>query len=164
MEFAILKALLFVAALLEGVYLGVLAHELGHAIVALVLTRQNVTVKVGTLGEVIGLSMGRLTLRLGLKGFRYGSTAYERQMESVERQRFIILGGPCVTLFLTFALGLSLARFEPWGWVWVALMGLFVANFRILVVSLWPIAYRDQDGSGQFWKSDTLDFLTLGKS
>ena len=67
MEFAILKALLFVAALLDGVYLGVLAHELGHAIVALVLTRQNVTVKVGTLGEVIGLSMGRLTLRLGLK-------------------------------------------------------------------------------------------------
>ena len=38
MEFAILKALLFVASLLDGVYLGVLAHELGHAIVALALT------------------------------------------------------------------------------------------------------------------------------
>ena len=163
MEFAILKALLFVAALLDGVYLGVLAHELGHAIVALVLTRQNVTVKVGTLGEVAGLSMGRLTLRLGLKGFRYGSTSYDRQMESVERQRFIILGGPCVTLFLTIAFGLSLARFEPWGWAWVALMGFFVANLRILVVSLWPIAYQAPDGSGEIWKSDTLDFLTLGK-
>ena len=41
MEFAILKFLLFLTALLDGVYLGVLAHELGHAIVALVLTRQN---------------------------------------------------------------------------------------------------------------------------
>ena len=44
MEFAILKALFFVAALLDGVYLGVLAHELGHAIVARVLTRLIVTV------------------------------------------------------------------------------------------------------------------------
>ena len=90
MEFAILKALLFVASLLDGVYLGVLAHELGHAIVALALTRQNVTVKVGTLGEVVGLSLGRLTLKLGLKGFRYGSTSYDRQVESVKRQRWII--------------------------------------------------------------------------
>ena len=163
MEFAILKALLLVAALLDGVYLGILAHELGHAIVALALTRQNVTVKVGTLGEVVGLSLGRLTLKLGLKGFRYGSASYDRQMESVKRQRWIILGGPSVTLLLTIGFGLSLSHFEPWGWVWVALMGFFVANFRILIVSLWPIAYQAPDGSGEVWKSDTLDFLTLGK-
>ena len=53
MEFAILKALLFVASLLDGVYLGVLAHELGHAIVALALTRQNVTVKEGAVKHLL---------------------------------------------------------------------------------------------------------------
>jgi len=163
MEFAILKFLLFLTALLDGVYLGVLAHELGHAIVALVLTRQNVTVKVGALREVVGFSMGRLTLKLGLKGFRYGSTAYDRQVESVSRQRWIILGGPSMTLFLTIAFGLSLFRFEPWGWIWVALMAFFVANLRILIVSLWPIAFLAPDGSGEIWKSDMLDFISLGK-
>ncbi len=163
MEYAIFKALLFVVALLDGVYLGVLAHGLGHAIMALILTRQSVIVKVGTLGEVVGLSMGRLTLKLGLKGFRYGSTSYDRQSESVSRQRLIILGGPLVTLFLTIAFGSSLARFDPWGWIWVALMGFFVANLRILTVSLWPIAYQAPDGSGEVWKSDMLDLLSLGK-
>ena len=125
MEYAIFKALLFAVALLDGVYLGVLAHGLGHAIMALILTRQSVIVKVGTLGEVVGLSMGRLTLKLGLKGFRYGSTSYDRQSESVSRQRLIILGGPLVTLFLTIAFGSSLARFDPWGWIWVALINFF---------------------------------------
>ena len=163
MEYAILKAFLFVAALLDGVYLGVLAHELGHAIAALILTRQNITVRVGTLGEVAGFSLGRLTFELGLKGFRYGSTSYDRQVETVSRQRWIILGGPSFTLLLTIGFGLSLSRFEPWGWIWVALMGFFVANLRILVVSLWPIAYQAPDGSGEVWKSDTLDFLSLGK-
>ena len=38
MEYAIFKALLFAVALLDGVYLGVLAHGLGHAIMALILT------------------------------------------------------------------------------------------------------------------------------
>ena len=111
MEFAILKALLFVASLLDGVYLGVFAHELGHAIVALALTLPDCNGKGGNAREVVGLSLGRLTLKLGLKGFRYGSTSYDRQVESVKRQRWIILGGPSVTLLLTIVFGLSLSHF-----------------------------------------------------
>ena len=38
MEFLVLKVLLFVFALLDGIYLGVLVHELGHALVALMVT------------------------------------------------------------------------------------------------------------------------------
>ena len=163
MEIIVLKALLFVAALLDGVYLGVLLHELGHAAMALLATRQPIAVQVGTSARNVEFGVGRLTVKLGLAGFRYGSTRYDRSRESIGAQRWVIAGGPLVSLGATVVLGLGLGRFETWSWIWVALLALFVANFRILIVSLWPIEYPAPDGSGERWESDGLDFWRLGK-
>lgn len=149
MEVAVLlKGLLFVIALLDGIYLGVLLHEMGHALAALLVTRQTVTLQVGTSDRNVRFSFGRLTAFLGLAGFRYGATRYDRSRESIGVQRWVIAGGPIASLCVTVFLGLSLWRFEPWSWIWVALLAFFVANFRILIVSLWPIEYPAPDGSG----------------
>ncbi len=164
MEIAVLlKVLLFVVALLDGIYLGVLLHEMGHVLVALLVTRQSVTLQVGTSDRNVRFSFGRLTVLLGLAGFRYGATRYDRSSESIGVQRWVIAGGPIASLCVTVCLGLSLWRFEPWSWVWVALLAFFVANFRILIVSLWPIEYPAPDGSGDVWLSDGLDFWRIGK-
>ncbi len=163
MEYPVFKALLFFVSLVDGIYLGVLMHELGHAIAALIVTRQSIRVKVGTGEGLFGFSAGRLQVSLGLAGFRYGSTEYERGRESIGAQRFVIVGGPLMTLALTCGLAASLWQFEAWGWIWIALFGFFVANFRILFVSLWPIRYTAPDGSGEVWLSDSLDFWETGK-
>ena len=53
MELLVLKVLLFAFALLDGIYLGVLVHELGHALVALSLTGQSVKLNVGLIKQPI---------------------------------------------------------------------------------------------------------------
>lgn len=164
MEYVVLlKGLLFVAALFDGIYLGVLVHEMGHALVALLGTRQSIVLQVGTDDRNVRFSVGRLTAFLGLAGFRYGATHYDRSRESVRVQRWVIAGGPIASLCVTVGLGLSLWRFEPWSWIWVALFAFFVANFRILIVSLWPIEHLSPDGSGAVWLSDGLDFWRVGR-
>ena len=164
MEYAvILKALLFVVALFDGIYFGVLLHELGHGVAALLATRQSISIQVGTSDRNVSLSMGRLRILLGLAGFRYGATRYDRSRETVGAQRWIIAGGPVASLIVTVVLGMSLGRLEAWSWIWVALFALFVANFRILIVSLWPIEYAFPDGNGEVWLSDGLDFWRVGK-
>tara|TARA_B100000212_G_scaffold342406_1_gene329400 strand:- start:15133 stop:15282 length:150 start_codon:yes stop_codon:yes gene_type:complete len=45
MDFLVLKALLFAFVLSDGIYLRVLFHELGHALVVLSLTGQSVKLK-----------------------------------------------------------------------------------------------------------------------
>jgi len=163
MEFLVLKVLLFAVALIDGIYLGVLVHELGHALVALVATKQSVTLKVGRSREPVKLKLGRLSMELGIAGFRYGSTSYDRTLETVPTQRWIIAGGPVATLVVTVCLGISLWWFEPWGWIWIGLFGLFVANFRILVTALWPMEYPNPENKEDVWLSDSLDFWRMGK-
>lgn len=157
------KALFFVAVLLDGVYIGVLFHELGHALVAFVFTKQPIEVQVGADDRNFEISLGRLNVKLGLRGFRYGATRYDRESESLGAQRWVILGGPAASLIATATFAASLQYFEVWSWLWLALFAFFVANFRILIVSLWPIEYLAPDGSGETWLSDGLDFWRLGK-
>ncbi len=163
MEFLILKAIWFILALLDGVYIGVLVHELGHAAVALLRTKQAVTVKVGRSREPLQLKWGRLTMELSIAGFQYGSTTYDRSLESKSIQRWVIAGGPAASFFATLAFGYSLWNFEPWSWIWIALLAFFVANLRILITALWPMEYPSPENPEEVWVSDSLDFWRLGK-
>ncbi len=163
MEFLVLKVLLFAFAILDGIYLGVLVHELGHALIALLATSQSIAVKVGRSRKPIELNLGRLSIELGIAGFRYGSTSYDRSLETNSTQRWIIAGGPVASLLVAVCLGISLWMFEPWGWIWIFLFGLFVANLRILIVALWPIEYRNPGNEQEVWLSDSLDFWRTGK-
>jgi len=163
MEILIFKAVLFVLALLDGIYLGVLIHELGHAVMALLVTRQTVKLKVGRSREPFKVNWGRLSMELGIAGFWYGSTSYDRSRESASTQRWVVVGGPLASFVATVAFGASLWQFEPWGWIWIALMAFFVANVRILITALWPMEYPNPHDPNEIWLSDSLDFWRLGK-
>lgn len=75
MELLVLKVLLFAFALLDGIYLGSLVHELGYGLVALSLTGQSVKLKVGLSKQPVKSDWGRMSIELGIVGFRYGSTS-----------------------------------------------------------------------------------------
>lgn len=163
MEFLVLKVLLFAFALLDGIYLRVLVHEFGHALVALCLTGQSVRLKVGLSKQPVKLDWGRMSIELGIAGFRYGSTTYDRSQETSKTQRWIVAGGPIASLFVTATLGISLYRFETWSWIRIAALAFFVANLRILITALWPMEYRNPQKPEEVWLSDSLDFWLMGK-
>ncbi len=159
------KILLFLTAFVDGLYLSILLHELGHALLALLLTNQSILLKVGTSDNHLGFSLGRLRIELGLKGFQYGFTYYEREKESRLSQISVAMGGPLVSLVVMYLCSLWVLDTPLGGWLWVIGFAFFVANIRILIVSLWPIKYRPFPDKDEVWLSDALDIwrMLLGR-
>ena len=157
------KSGLFVGALLDGVFVGVFLHELGHALVALVATRQRVVAQVGNSAAPLEWKFGRLTMRLGIKGFRYGFTEYDRESESLRTQMAVALGGPLVSLLIVALCGWWVFVTPLGTWLWIVGFGFFIANVRIAIVSLWPMRYRPFDDKDEIWLSDALDIWEMRK-
>ncbi len=155
------KILVFLGAFFDGLYLSILFHELGHGIAAVLVTRQKVVSKVGTSKDSPGFSLGRLRIELGLKGFQYGFTYYERDRESRFRQILVALGGPLASIIIALLCAWWVLDTTLGGWLWVIGFACFVANIRILLVSLWPIKYRPFPDKDEVWLSDTLDIWRM---
>ncbi|MEM9160870.1 MAG: M50 family metallopeptidase [Verrucomicrobiota bacterium] len=166
MELALIvvKMLWFALTFVWGVYVGVVFHELGHSLAALLATRQKVELQVGT-SEGRGFSLGRLAVRLGIQGFRYGFTRYERANESVGKQAFVALCGPLATLAWGGACvwGALASAEDMTSFAWILWAGFFIANFRIFMVVVWPFEYRPNGPEGEVWLSDSLDVWRMLK-
>ncbi|MDQ8204960.1 M50 family metallopeptidase [Pelagicoccus sp. SDUM812003] len=147
-----------------GLGVAVVAHELGHAVMALLVTRQKVSLQVGQPAagrEGSIFTLGRLELRLSPRRFRYGFTRYDRAAESRARQTWVALAGPAASLLgcgLLAALATNTLVGSGW---WILWLGLFVSHFRILIVSVWPLEYRPQGAEGEVWLSDSLDIWRM---
>ncbi len=138
-------------------FLCVLLHELGHALAAWILTKQRVLLSVGSKISDNVFRFGRLEVSVGLSGYRYGCTQYDRSEEKTWVQVAVALMGPTASLFglaLGFA-AITFVRLDSW-W-WIPGLAFFVANFRILLVDLLPLEYRPRKGSDEVWLSDSLD-------
>lgn len=156
-----------IACYLGGIVGGVFLHELGHALMALLVTKQRVEMEVGSLGGRKSLDIGRLNLAFRLGGLRYGATKYERGKESSRTQALVAMGGPLASLMATLLFGGLMASSVLGSWLWIVSLGLGLANFRILIVAVWPMEYRPMGSEGEVWLSDGLDvwrLLTQNKS
>lgn len=151
-----------VAAYAVGLCVGTLLHELGHALAALALTRQRVEVELGR-GSVGGREWrgGRLGVRLGSWRVWTGATRYERAREGRGTQLAVALAGPAASFAATLVCVYGLAAQEAAGWWAVAWLGGAAANFRILIVSAWPMEHRPDGAGGVVWLSDGLDAWRL---
>ncbi len=94
-------------------------HELGHAIAALRLTKQNVAIELGQRGPSGDIQLGRLRIVLHLEpGLLFGRILLDDWETVPDRQNmWIYLGGPIVTLLLmvVFAmLGVLTNWASPW--------------------------------------------------
>ncbi len=154
------KAVGLIAVYFSGLVLGTVLHELGHAFMALLATRQQVGVEIGRNARARA-RLGRLRVLFGAKGLRYGFTRYDRSAVSRGRQTLVALAGPLASLAGCVAFAWLAFASSPESWLWVLWLGLSIANFRILVVSLWPIAYRPDGPEGEVWLSDALDLWRL---
>lgn len=153
-----------VVCYLSGIVGGVLLHEMGHALVALVATRQRVQLEVGSAGGACRCKLGRLALVFRARGLRYGATRYDREAVSRGRQAWVALGGPLASVAAVLLFGWLLVNSLIGDWAWVAWLGLLAANFRILIVAVWPMEYRPDGAAGEVWVSDGLDVWRLLRS
>ncbi len=150
-----------IAAYGVGLCLGTLLHELGHAVAALVATRQRIALELGRGPGFKRLQLGRLGLALGPWRLWHGATRYDRRREPRGVQALVALAGPVASLAALAGGVIALQRWEIGSWLWVAALGFAAANFRILLVALWPIAYRPDGAEGEVWLSDGLDLWRL---
>ncbi|MDQ8201110.1 M50 family metallopeptidase, partial [Pelagicoccus enzymogenes] len=155
------KFICLLACYFGGLALGVLLHELGHALVALLATRQRVELEVGSSGGRRHLQLGRLSLVLRSRGWRYGATRYERSKESRAAQAAVALGGPLASLMAVLGFAYLMLSSQVGSWMWIVALGVAIANFRIWLIAVWPIEYRPQGEGGEVWVSDGLDLWRL---
>lgn len=142
---------------LGGIVGGVFLHELGHALAALVATRQRLELEVGSAGGRWSFSLGRLWISARSRGLFYGVTRYDRGSVSRMRQTLVALGGPLASLAACLGFGWLTTQEVVGSWAWIVFLGLTVANFRILIVAVWPMEYRPNGPDGEVWLSDGLD-------
>ena len=151
------KLMWLLAAYVLGLVGGVFLHELGHALAALLVTRQPVELQIGRDERRAPVVVGRLSMRCNWRGLRYGCVRYDRDAESRARQTVVAVSGPLASLLFSAVFFASLSISEAGSWGWFGFLGLFVANLRILVTSMWPVPHRPDGPEGEFWLSDALD-------
>ena len=159
----VFQFLVFAASFVGGLFIGLIVHELGHAIAAVALTKQKVTAQIGTSNRPFRIVVGRLSLRLSISGFRYGWTEYDRSGESRGVQVLVALCGPLATVVLA---GFCLAwvyGFPVLSLPWLVGLGFIVANLRILATSILPLKMRNPQNQDEEWLSDSLDIWRLLK-
>lgn len=160
----IAKFLCLFASYIAGIVGGVFLHELGHSLAALLATRQRIALEVGTAGRRYSFVLGRLEIVVFSRGIKYGLTRYDRLGESRWSQTLVALGGPLASLAAVVGFA-WLTTGEPVGsWSWITFFGMCVANFRILLTSLWPIEFRPHGPDGEVWLSDSLDLWRMWRS
>jgi len=152
---------LFIVGLYGALGLGVIVHELGHALVALLLTQGTVTIEIGQGDKVWAFRAGRLRCVVrresgawglahgAVRGWHTGLTRLERDEEiGTGRQVAIILAGPLATLVIAALAVALLAGFAGYQHspVWLLpdllLAGFAVCEGAIFVGNLLPWQFR----------------------
>jgi len=116
-------------------------HECGHAMTALALTNQDVTILLGDGRKGVKWQRGRLRVVLGwFTGF-VGFTKYDQEQIASRRILWITLAGPLVSLLLAF---LSWSLTSIWGesrWLVSAMRIIAQAAFAQFLFTILPLKY-----------------------
>lgn len=137
-------------AVAASAFLCVLVHELGHAIPALLLSKEKVEAYIGSLGLIVPsgkLRMGRLTIFvsynpfLWIKGMCKPYGAY-----SINRQIFYVSTGPIATIGLGVLAYQLLAITEPERFAKWCLILVLIFSIWFAVVSIIPAKFRQAHG------------------
>ena len=134
-----------------------LLHELGHATMALALTRQAITFQFGTRGPRRDFHLGRLTLRVYFEPAMFlGSRYYIDRSEMTRSQVFWTLsGGPLASLGFTLLCGglwWATDGADPW-------VGLTVINLGNFLWTSIPWHYPKWQGAQAGIPNDALQLL-----
>ncbi len=157
------KTLLWFAVLWMCVWIlrpiATLLHELGHALPALVFTKDKVEVRIGHSFEKPLNRFGRLGWAFALRGSSTGFTGYDRSSLSRPALVFVIVGGPLAS-GLAFALGIwTVFQQTEYFLLRIIFAAFLCANGILFLRSVIPITLRPTQQFPKGPPSDGLDLL-----
>ncbi len=144
-----------------------LFHEMGHAIPALLFSREKVQVFVGTYGDTkqgATLSLGRLDIffKFNFLAWNIGMCRHQGQTNAL-RNFLIIVGGPIASLTIAIPLLFFLPQVEAQPFLHFAIFVFFAAACLDLVSNLFPYGSQMHTDSGQSIYNDGKQLLSLWK-
>jgi hypothetical protein len=138
----------------------VLLHELGHAIMILLLTKQYAVFQFGVRGKKHEIRLGRITISINFEPSALFFCRYrlENKQELSRGQDFgITIGGPLVSLVLAVTSGILWWIFkadDPW-------KGLAIINLIIFLNTSIPTQYPKWQGAQGGIPNDGLQLVQL---
>ena len=149
-----------------ALFITVTLHELGHAIPALLLTRDEVTIYIGSFGDPyrsFHKTFGRLTFYCKynpLLWYRGCCFASDYNL-SIDQRILFIAGGPIASLIGTFISWLGITLIDQQGFMRVVCGGVFVISLMVTGYILVPNPRPFYTPSGYPVYSDTYEILRL---
>lgn len=121
-----------------GQFIAVLLHESGHWVAARILGKKDCHIVIGSLNPMpTEVSSGRI-ICFGIRPWNKGYTSYTPPPLTLTESIWIASAGPLVSGLVTIA-GVLLCLFHAiHPLAWVVIGPLWLANVRVLAVSLWP--------------------------
>ncbi|HLO28787.1 MAG TPA: hypothetical protein VK249_06615 [Anaerolineales bacterium] len=153
----------FLLYVLVAVPVCLVLHELGHAGMVLLVSRQKVTFQFGVRGTKWEFHFGRLTILLYLERGTFLGSRYqlEARAELTKSQiLWMILGGPLASLLLTILCGgvwWATNRIDPW-------RGLTIINLINFLWTIIPQHYPEWQGAQAGFPNDGLQIIQLLRS
>ena len=147
-------------------FVTVTLHELGHAIPALLMTRDEVTIYIGSLGSPYNsfhLTIGRLEFYckynplLWYKGCCLCSDDYL----SIDQRIWLVAGGPIASLLETLGTWVLISNLQQEGFFRVVFGSIFVISLGATTYSLFPNPSPRYTSSGYAVYSDTYQIFRL---
>ncbi len=133
------RLLEFLTAMIWVVPLGILIHELGHAIPTVLINQGEAKVRIGFGPKLIQIKMGKLHLYIHAIFFLGGHTESRHNCGiSLWREAMITLSGPLMNLFFFFLLYLWLEEGNTFLWF----------NLYLSVVNLIPFYWKGKYSDG----------------
>jgi len=155
-------------ALLLGLafFVTVTLHELGHAVLALLMTRDEVTIYIGSFGSPYNsfrVTIGRLNFYckinplLWYKGCCLCSTNYL----SINRHIWYVAGGPIASVLATIGTWLLVSNLQEQAFLRIVFGSIFVISLLVTIYNLIPNPVPRYTPSGFAIYSDTYQILKL---
>lgn len=144
-----------------------LFHEMGHAIPALLFSKDKVQVYIGTYGDTkdgAAFSLGRLDIffKFNFLAWNIGMCKHEGQA-TLWRNFLIILGGPIASLLIAIPLLFFLPQSESQPILHFAIFVFVAASSLDFVSNLFPYGNQMYTDTGQSIYNDGMQLLSLWK-
>jgi hypothetical protein len=149
-----------------ALFVAVTLHELGHAIPALRMTRDEVTIYVGSIGNPYNsfhLTFGRLEFHCKYNPLLWykGCCLYSEDYLSIDNRIWVVAGGPIASVFETVGTWLLISNLQQEGFFRVVFGSIFVISLGATAYSLFPNPAPRYTSSGYAVYSDTYQIFRL---
>jgi hypothetical protein len=155
-------------ALLLGLafFVTVTLHELGHAIPALLMTRDEVTIYIGSFGSPYNsfhFTIGRLEFYCKYNPLLWyrGCCQCSQHYLSIDQRIWFVAGGPIASIFETVGTWLLISNLQQEGFFRIVFGSIFVISLGATAYSLFPNPAPRYTSSGYTVYSDSYQIFRL---